>query len=488
MEEVRAHVLRRGFETNLFVSNALVKAYWTLGSPELAGKVFDGMLERDMYSWNSMIGGHVAVGDMRSARELFDGMPARDVVSWTSIVAGYVQVGCFMEALDMFNDMQHTGVAPNEFTLTAVLAACANLVALDQGRWIHMYIERANIKINDRLLAGLIDMYSKCGEIEIALRIFNSNDSVKHGMRPWNAMLGGFAIHGLSDKAIQLFEKMKARNIAPNEVTFISLLSACSHGKLVDKGRLYFDSMKKIYGIDPKIEHYGCMVDLLGRAGLLKEAEEMISTMPMAPDIAIWGALLGACRIYKDVEMGERIGKLINKLEPKQVGCQVLLANLYSGSRRWDEAKHVRKKIEVGGGRKIPGCSSIELDGRFHQFLVGDRSHPQTKDIYSFLDDMAIRLTKAGYVPEVGEVLLDVDEEDKETALSTHSEKLAIAFGLINTPPGTPIRIVKNLRVCLDCHRVTKFISEVYGREIIVRDRVRFHHFRNGSCSCKDYW
>lgn len=393
-----------------------------------------------------------------------------------------------MEAMELFREMQFAGAIPNEFTLASALAACANLVALDQGRWIHVYMEKTRIRVNERLLASLIDMYAKCGEIKFASKIFFDEHSPRQRVWPWNAMIGGFAMHGLSKEAIDLFEQMKLTNIAPDHVTFVALLTACSHGILVDEGRLYFKSMRCVHGLEPKIEHYGCMVDLFGRAGHLKEAEELIISMPMAPDAVIWGALLGACRIHGDIEMGEKIGKLIRELKPNLVGCHVLLANMYSDSGRWNDAVNLRNKIEISRMKKTPGCSSIELNGMFHQFLVGDRSHPQTNQIYSFLDEMTIKLKIAGYVPEVREVLLDLDEEDKETALSRHSERLAIAFGLINTAPGTPIRIVKNLRVCGDCHQATKFISKVYDREIIVRDRIRFHHFKDGLCSCNDYW
>ncbi|PKA64866.1 Pentatricopeptide repeat-containing protein [Apostasia shenzhenica] len=406
--------------------------------------------------------------------------------SWCLITTG--QAGYFVKAIELLQEMQHAGVGPNEFTLTTVLAACSNLVALDQGRWIHACINKARIKLNDRLLASLIDMYAKCGEIDFAFELFNVQDSPKQTVRPWNAMITGYAIHGYADKAIELFEKMKEDNIVPDKVTFVSLLAACSHGKLVEMGKLYFDSMTKTYGIEPEIEHYGCMVDLFSRAGLLQEAEEIISNMPMNPDVAIWGALLGACRIHKDIERGERIGMLMKELGPKHTGCHVLLANIYSGNGRWHDARGVRNSIEMSGERKIPGCSSIEVDGKFYEFLVGDRSNPQTNQIYSCLEEIVAKLKERGYVPELGEALLDADEEDKETALTIHSEKLAIAFGLLNTRPRTRIRIVKNLRVCLDCHLLTKFISKVYDREIIVRDRVRFHHFKDGSCSCGDYW
>ncbi|KAF8398470.1 hypothetical protein HHK36_017398 [Tetracentron sinense] len=488
-EQVRVHAIKLGLESNVFVRNVLIQMYANWGLVDDARRVFDWSFGWDLYSWNLMIGGYVGSSDMDHARELFDLMPERDVVTWSTMITGYVQVGCFIEALELFREMLQVGPTPNEFTLASALAACANLVALDQGRWIHVYIDKAGIKLNEQLLASLIDMYAKCGEIEFASNVFYNKYGAKQKVWPWNAMIGGFAMHGQSREAINLFEQMKMENIAPNKVTFVTLLNACSHGKMVEEGRQYFKSMSSSHGIEPEIEHYGCMVDLLGRGGLLKEAEEIILTMPMAPDAIIWGALLGACRIHRDTEMGERIGKAIKELDPSHVGCHVLLANMYSAAGRWNEAKVVREKIEICGTKKTPGCTSIELNGVFHQFLVGDRSHPQTKQIYTFLDEMATKLKIAGYVPEIGEVLLDIDdEEDRETALSRHSEKLAIAFGLINTPARTPIRIVKNLRVCGDCHQATKFISKVYDREIIVRDRIRFHHFRDGLCSCKDYW
>lgn len=190
------------------------------------------------------------------------------------------------------------------------------------------------------------------------------------------------------------------------------------------------------------------------------------------------------------MERGYRIGRIIKGMDPNHIGCHVLLSNIYSTSGRWNEARILREKNEISRDRKkIPGCSSIELKGTFHQFLVGDQSHPQSREIYSFLDEMTTKLKSAGYVPELGELLHDIDdEEDKETALSVHSEKLAIAFGLMNTANGTPIRIVKNLRVCGDCHQATKFISKVYNRVIIARDRTRYHRFKDGICSCEDYW
>ncbi|XP_008450449.2 pentatricopeptide repeat-containing protein At5g66520-like [Cucumis melo] len=488
-EQVRVHALKLGLENNLFVTNALIGMYVNLDFVVDARKVFEWSPYRDMYSWNIMLSGYARLGKMDEARQLFDEMPERDVVSWTTMISGCLQVGHFMEALDIFHNMLAKGMSPNEHTLASALAACANLVALDQGRWMHVYIKKNNIQMNERLLAGLIDMYAKCGELEFASKLFNSNPQLMRKVWPWNAMIGGFAVHGKSKEAIEVFEQMKIEKVSPNKVTFVSLLNACSHGNRVKEGRYYFESMVSHYGVKPVLEHYGCLVDLLGRAGRLKEAEEIISSMHLTPDVAIWGALLSACKIHKDVEMGERIGKIVKELDPNHLGCHVLLANIYSLTGNWNEARTLREKIAVSGKKKTPGCSSIELNGMFHQFLVGDRSHPQTKQLYLFLDEMITKLKIAGYVPESGEVLLDIDDnEDRETALLKHSEKLAIAFGLMNTTPKTPIRIVKNLRVCNDCHLAIKFISKVYDREIIVRDRIRYHHFKDGTCSCNDYW
>ncbi|OIV98944.1 hypothetical protein TanjilG_07379 [Lupinus angustifolius] len=488
-EQVRVHALKVGLESNVFVVNALIGMYGKWGLVEEGQKVFELAIEyRDLYSWNTMIAAYVGSGNMSRAKEVFDEMQERDVVSWSTIIAGYVQVGRFMEALDFFHNMLQVGPKPNEYTLVSALSACSNLVALDQGKWIHVYIGRGEIKMNERLLASIVDMYAKCGEIESASRVFCEHN-VKHRVWPWNAMIGGLAMHGKATEAMNIFEQMKAENVSPNKVTFVALLNACSHGYMVKEGKFYFRSMVSDYGINPEVEHYGCMVDLLSRAGLLKEAEEMIASMPMAPDVAIWGALLNACRIYKDMERGYRIGKIIKEMDPNHIGCHVLLGNIYSTSGRWNDARMLREKNDNSERKKVPGCSSIELKGVFHQFLVGGQSHPQSKEIYSFLAEMMIRLKNAGYFPELGELLLDIDdEEDKETALSIHSEKLAISFGLMNTAPGTPIRIVKNLRVCGDCHQATKFISKVYDRVIIVRDRTRYHHFKDGVCSCKDYW
>ncbi|CBI39605.3 unnamed protein product, partial [Vitis vinifera] len=392
--------------------------------------------------------------------------------------------GCFMEALEIFHQMQKEKIRPRKFVLPSVLSACANLGALDQGRWIHTYAKRNSIQLDGVLGTSLVDMYAKCGRIDLAWEVFEkmSNKEVSS----WNAMIGGLAMHGRAEDAIDLFSKM---DINPNEITFVGVLNACAHGGLVQKGLTIFNSMRKEYGVEPQIEHYGCIVDLLGRAGLLTEAEKVVSSIPTEPTPAVWGALLGACRKHGNVELGERVGKILLELEPQNSGRYTLLSNIYAKAGRWEEVGEVRKLMKERGIKTTPGTSIIDLGrGEVHKFIIGDGSHPQVKDIYQMLDKVKERLQMEGYEPDPSQVLFDIDEEEKETAVWQHSEKLAIGFGLINTSPGTTIRIVKNLRVCEDCHSATKLISQVYNREIIVRDRIRYHHFRNGACSCKDFW
>jgi hypothetical protein len=230
------------------------------------------------------------------------------------------------------------------------------------------------------------------------------------------------------------------------------------------------------------------MVDLLGRAGLLDEAHQLIKGMPMEANAIVWGALLSGCRLHRDTVLAEHVLMKLIELEPWNSGNYVLLSNIYSASHRWDKAAKLRSRMNDNGIQKIPGCSWIEVDGVVHEFRVGDKSHPLTKQIYAKLEELAMKLKAAGYVPSTDFVLFDIEEEEKEHFLGCHSEKLAIAFGLISTSPKDVIRVVKNLRVCGDCHDAIKLISRFTGREVIVRDNNRFHSFIDGSCSCRDYW
>ncbi|KAF9612700.1 hypothetical protein IFM89_003242 [Coptis chinensis] len=281
---------------------------------------------------------------------------------------------------------------------------------------------------------------------------------------------------------------MLRASVAPDEVTYIGVLCACTHAGMVDEGRDFFVKMITDHNIEPNVSHYGCMIDLLGRAGQLREAQEMISNIPMKANSIVWGALLGECRVHKDADLAKMAAKRLLELEPESGAVYVLLSNIYAACNRLHDVRSIQKMMMNKGIKKTPGCSLTEVSGAIHEFVAGDRGHSCSDEIYSKLDEMTQDLKFAGYVPDMSEVFLDVGEEEKESALYQHSEKLAIAFGLINYGPGTTIRIVKNLRMCVDYHQAAKFMSRLYEREVIVRDRTRFHHFRHGTCSCKDYW
>ncbi|KAK6159785.1 hypothetical protein DH2020_003166 [Rehmannia glutinosa] len=471
-ELVHSLVIKTGLESYVNLQNALIHMYSTCGDVLAAQKLFNNGCFLDLISWNSMISGYVKCGLVEKARELFDSMPEKDVVSWSSIISGYAQFDKFSETLALFHDMLREGVKPDETTLVSVVSACTQLAALDQGKWLDAYIRKNGLKVNIILGTTLINMYMKCGSVDNAMEVFYGMED--KGVSSWNALILGLAMNGQVERSLEMFEEMKKHKVVPNEITFVAILGACRHMGLVQEGRQYFDSMVKEYKIEPNIKHYGCLVDLFGRAGLLKGAEELIDTMPMAPDVATWGALLGACKKHGDKEMGEKIGRKLIELQPEHDGFHVLLSNIYASKGNWSDVSEIRGIMTRQGVVKTPGCSIIESDGVVHEFLAGDKSHPRIEEIEGMLEEMVRRLKRMGYAPGTTEVLLDIDEEEKETNLFRHSEKLAIAFGLVATSAPTPIRIIKNLRICSDCHAAAKLVSKAFDREIVIRDRHGF--------------
>ncbi|XP_062225934.1 pentatricopeptide repeat-containing protein At1g08070, chloroplastic-like [Phragmites australis] len=425
-------------------------------------------------------------GELGKARRLFNGMRSRDVVAWSAMISGYTQAGQCQEALALFNEMQVAEVEPNDVTMVSVLSACAILGALETGRWVHSYIRRKRLPLTVVLSTALVDFYAKCGCIDSAVEAFESMPM--KNTWTWTALIKGMASNGRGREALELFSSMREANIKPTYVTFIGVLMACSHSCLVEEGRQHFDSMTREYGIQPRVEHYGCIVDLLGRAGLIDEAYQFIRSMPIEPNTVIWRALLSSCTVHKNVETGEEALKHIISLDPSHSGDYILLSNIYASLGRWKDAAMIRRAMNDRGIEKTPGCSLIEVDGTVFEFFAEDSDHPQLKEIYEKVKEMIDKIKMAGYVPNTADARLDVDECEKELSVSRHSEKLAIAFGLMKLHPGATIRLSKNLRVCSDCHSATKLISKVYSREIVVRDRNRFHHFKDGSCSCNDYW
>ncbi|KAA8517487.1 hypothetical protein F0562_017780 [Nyssa sinensis] len=448
--------------------------------------VVDIGMGRNVFVGTSLIDMYAKCGNMERARSVFDRMPEKDIVSWSVMIQGYASNGLPKEALELFYRMQRENVKPDCYTIVGVLSSCARLGALELGDWATTLIDKNQFFTNPVLGTALIDMYAKCGKMTSAWRVFKGIK--ERDLVVWNAVISGLSMNGHVKAAFSLFGQVKKLGIQPDGNTFIGLLCGCSHAGLVDEGRRYFDSMNCVFSLTPTIEHYGCMVDLLGRAGLLDEAHQLIKNMPMEANAIVWGALLGGCRVYRDTQLAEHVLERLIELEPWNSGNYVLLSNIYSANRKWDDAAKIRSSMSERGIQKTPGCSWIEVDGIVHEFRVGEKSHPLSDKICRKLSELSKEMKAAGYVPTTEYVLFDIEEEEKEHFLGCHSEKLAIAFGLISIASNNVIRIVKNLRVCGDCHMAIKLISKITGREIIVRDTNRFHCFIDGSCSCRDYW
>ncbi|KAG0519333.1 hypothetical protein BDA96_09G255300 [Sorghum bicolor] len=415
------------------------------------------------------------------AIEVFKCMPEKDVVSWSSMIAGF----CFnhrnFEALYYFRHML-ADVKPNSVTFIAALAACAATGALRSGKEIHAHVLRCGIAYEGYLPNALIDLYVKCGQTGYAWAQFCA-----HGAKDvvsWNIMIAGFVAHGHGETSLSFFNQMVKIGECPDEVTFVALLCACSRGGMVSEGWELFHSMTEKYSIVPNLKHYACMVDLLSRVGQLTEAYNFINEMPITPDAAVWGALLNGCRIHRHVELGELAAKYVLELEPNDAGYHVLLCDLYADAGIWDKLARVRKTMREKGLDHDSGCSWVEVKGVVHAFLTDDESHPQIREINTVLEGIYERMKASGCAPV--ESHSPEDKVLKDDIFCGHSERLAVAFGLINTTPGTSISVTKNQYTCQSCHRILKMISYIVRRDIIVRDSKQVHHFKDGSCSCGD--
>ncbi|PKA51663.1 Pentatricopeptide repeat-containing protein [Apostasia shenzhenica] len=454
-KHIHDYVVRNGLESNVFVANSLM----------------------DMYA---------KCGNMVDARLVFDCTSIKDIISWNTLIGGYSKNSLPNEALALFAKMQQH-YKPNTITMACTLRASASLSALDKGREIHAHVVRSGYQECSFVANALVDMYAKCGALLLARRLFE-RIAVKD-IFSWTVMIAGYGMHGHGREALATFKEMRGKGIKPDGVSFIALLYSCSHSGLVDEGWRFFNMMRNEFKIDPAVEHYACMVDLLSRAGRLSKAFKFIESMPIKPDATVWGALLCGCRSHRNVELAEKVAERVFELEPENTGYYILLANIYAEAEKWEAVKKLRQRIGFSGLKKNPGCSWIEIKSQVHIFVAGGKkSNLQSKEIESFLDGARRRMKEEGYAPRLRYALIKAEDEVKEEALCGHSEKLAIAFGILNTSEGKPIRVAKNLRVCGDCHEVAKFISYMTGREIILRDSNRFHHFQQGRCSCRGYW
>ncbi|OAY84016.1 Pentatricopeptide repeat-containing protein [Ananas comosus] len=424
-------------------------------------------------------------GQVLVARSLFDRMPTPGLILYNAMISGYAKNGYSTEAVELFRRMIAGAGKPDSITIRSAILACGQLGSLETANWMEDHAARSEYKGDIFVNTALVDMFAKCGSIGRARIVFDRMP--ERDVVSWSAIIAGYGMHGCGNEAIHLFEEMKHANVMPNDVTFIGLLSACNHAGLVDEGWKYFHSMRE-FGVEPRHQHYACVVDLLARAGHLQKAYDVVLGMPMEPEITVWGALLNACKIYGNVELGEYAAKRIFSLEPLNAGHYVQLSNIYASAEMWNDVAKVRFLMKERGATKAIGCSSIDINGKLHSFRVGDNSHRRSKEIFAMLDEVERKLKEFGFVPHINSVLHDLDIEEKVESLCNHSERIAIAFGLISTTPGTTLRITKNLRACMNCHSATKLISKIFEREIVVRDIKRFHHFKDGSCSCRDYW
>ncbi|XP_039064830.1 pentatricopeptide repeat-containing protein At5g50990-like [Hibiscus syriacus] len=482
---IHTRIFKLGYGTYPSLVATLMSTYLQCDCLVLARKLLDQVFRSDfnVVVANLVIEHLMRLGEHGFAKKFFLKMPVRDLMTWNLMIGGYVKNARFEEALSLFCEMLGSNLEPDKFTFASVMTVCARLGAVNHALWVHRLMTKKEIELNAILSSALIDMYSKCGRIQTAKEVFNSAD--RSDVSVWNAMINGLATHGLPFDAIAVFSKMEDENILPDSITFIGILTACSHSGLVEEGQTYFNLMSSHYSVQPQIEHYGAMVDLFGRAGQLEEAYAIIEAMPMEPDVVIWRLLLSACRTYRKPELGEVAIANISRLKS---GDCVLLSNMYCSMKRWESAEGVRDMMKKKGIRKSRGKSWIELGGVIHRFKAGDRSHPETEGLYKVLEGLIRRTKSKGFLPETELVLMDISEEEKEGNLNHHSERLALAYGILKTSPGTEIMISKNLRVCHDCHSWIKMVSKLLIRVVIVRDRIRFHRFEGGLCSCQDYW
>ncbi|KAL9342313.1 hypothetical protein Peur_065638 [Populus x canadensis] len=371
-----------------------------LGDLSLGRKIHEYMVhlkvnvDSDVFLGNALVDMYLKCGEAGFARHMFDKMPVKNVVSWNSMISGLAQQGQFKEALDVFRRMQKVGLKPDDVTLVAVLNSCANLGMLDLGKWVHAYIDKSHLRADGFIGNALVDMYAKSGSIDQAFRVFQAMKL--RDVYSYTAMIVGLAMHGEVESALSIFSEMPRTGIKPDEVTFVGVLSACSHAGLVKEGRRYFEDMSKVYNLEPQAEHYGCMVDLLGRAGLISEAQEFIQNMPIAPDAFVWGALLGACKMHAKVELGESVMEKLLEVEPRKDGAYTLMSNMYSSANRWRDALKWRKAMKERNIKKTPGCSSIEVDGLVHEFRKGEKAHPKVKELYKLLEAMNGHLRNYG--------------------------------------------------------------------------------------------
>ncbi|CAN8278449.1 unnamed protein product [Cochlearia groenlandica] len=488
----------KGFKIDMYtlasVLNALTSLDHLVSGCQFHCKLIKAGFQQNPHVGSGLIDFYSKCGGrkgMSECEKVFREVISPDLVLWNTMISGYsLNEELSEEAVKSFRQMQRIGHRPDDCSFVCVTSACSNLCSPSQGKQIHglaikSHIPSNRISVNN----ALISLYYKNGNLQDAKRIFDRMPELN--AVSFNCMIKGYAQYGNVTEALLLYQQMLDSGIAPNNITFVAILSACVHCGRVAEGKKYFNTMKETYKIEPEAEHYSCMIDLLGRAGKLEEAERFIHAMPFKPGSVAWAALLNACRKHKNIALAERAANELMVMNPFAATPYVMLANMYVDAGKWEEMASVRKSMREKRIRKKPGCSWIEVKKKEHVFVAEDWSHALIREVYEYLEEMMKKMKKLGYVMDKKWAMVKEDEAgegEEELRLRHHSEKLAVAFGLMSTRDGEEIIVKKNLRICGDCHNAIKFMSAVSGREIIVRDNLRFHCFKDGACSCGDYW
>ncbi|KNA21183.1 hypothetical protein SOVF_045710 [Spinacia oleracea] len=483
---------RHGMEGDGVVMLGLIQACTDIGDMKMCLSVHGHLIRRnlqmDVVIHTSLVDMYAKNGHLGVAYSVFCNMPQKNVVSWSALISGYAQNGFAKEALELLIEMQRVRCRPDSASLVSALLACSHVGYLKKGKSIHAYILRRQ-EFEHVSSTAVIDMYAKCGVLSSARVLFDTI-SCKDVIL-WNTMIASYGIHGHGKDALSVFHEMIKTNSVPDDATFASLLSGLGHSGLIEQGKHWFNEMINRYKIEPREKHYACVVDMLARAGKVEEALDLINSMKIheaGNGMSIWAALLSGCHNHRKFSIGELAAKKVLELQPDDSGIYSLVANFFASAKKWKEVGEVRNAMRKAGMKKVPGYSMVEVKGKLHAFLMEDKSHYQYEEMVMIIEKLDHEMRSMGYTPKTEYVLHDVEEEVKVRMLSFHSERLAIAFGLLNTESGTKLVITKNLRVCGDCHEAIKYISKIVDREIVVRDVKRFHHFKHGVCSCGDYW
>ncbi|XP_030947287.1 pentatricopeptide repeat-containing protein At4g14850-like [Quercus lobata] len=463
--QIHSLSIKLGYMSSLPIKNSIMYLYLKCGCISEAEKLFDKTETFSLVTWNAMISGHSQMMDFAED----------DLSAYRS--------GC--EALNIFFKLNQSGMKPDLFTFSSILTVCSRLVAVEQGEQIHARIIKSGFLSEVVVGTALINMYNKCGSIEKATKAFVEMDT--RTMILWTSMITGFSQHGQSHQALQLFEDMRLAGVRPNQITFVGVLSACSHAGMVKEALSYFEMMQKAYKIRPVMDHFACLIDMFVRLGQLNEAFDFIKKNDFEPNEFIWSLLMAGCRSHGNLELGFYAAEQLLKLKPKDTETYVLVLNMYLSAGRWKDVSRVRKMMKEEKLKKLHDWSWISIKNKVYSFKPNDKSHFRSADIYKSLENLLDQAKRLGYESLETLDVTDGDEEKTHSSTAYHSEKLAIAFGLLNMPNAAPIRVIKSIFMCRDCHNFVKFISLLTAREIVIRDSKRLHKFVNGHCSCGEF-